>query len=116
MLRLRKEIVPGNAQREGGWCARWKRMIWEKWGRVALGLGMLWGMRRVDLGLLWGMRRVDLGLLWGMRRGDALVLGMFWSIRIDLEGGNALGNDPGFKNKVRDQNFVPVMLLRDPCL
>jgi hypothetical protein len=105
MLRLRKEIVPGNAQREGGWCARWKRMIWEKWGRVALGLGMLWGMRRVDL-----------GLLWGMRRGDALVLGMFWSIRIDLERGNALGKDPGINNKVRDQNFVPVMLLRDPCL
>jgi hypothetical protein len=105
MLRLRKEIVPGNAQREGGWCARWKGMIWEKWGRVALGLGMLWGMGRVDL-----------GLLWGMGRGDALVLGMFWSIRIDLEGGNALRKDPGFHNKVRDQNFVPVMLLRDPCL
>ena len=105
MFGLRKGIVPGNAQREGGWCARWKRMIWEKWGRVALGLGMLWGMRRVDL-----------GLLWGMRRGDALVLGMFWSIRIDLEGGNALGKDPGIDNKVRDQNFVPVMLLRDPCL
>jgi hypothetical protein len=69
-------------------------MIWEKWGRVALGLGMLWGMGR----------------------GDALVLGMFWSIRIDLEGGNALRKDPGFHNKVRDQNFVPVMLLRDPCL
>ena len=80
-------------------------MIWEKWGRVALGLGMLWGMRRVDL-----------GLLWGMRRGDALVLGMFWSIRIDLEGGNALGKDPGINNKVRDKNFVPVMLLLDPCL
>ena len=80
-------------------------MLWERWGRVAQGLGMLWGMGRVDL-----------GLLWGMGRGDALVLGMFWSIRIDLEGGNALRKDPGFHNKVRDQNFVPVMLFRDPCL
>jgi hypothetical protein len=69
MFCLRKGIVPGSARRENGWCARWKGMLWEKWGRVVLGLGMLWGMRRVDLGLgmLWGMRRVDLGLLWGTR-------------------------------------------------
>jgi hypothetical protein len=89
MLRLRKGIVPGNAQREGGWYARWKRMLWEKWGRVALWLGMLWGKGRRD----------------------ALVFGMFWLIRIDLEGGNALGNDVRIENKDRDQCFVLIMLL-----
>jgi hypothetical protein len=48
MFRLRKGIVPGSAQRENGWCARWKGMLGEKWGRAALGLGMFWEKGRRD--------------------------------------------------------------------
>ncbi len=67
-------------------------MLREKWGRVALGLRMFWGKGRRD----------------------ALVFGMLWLIRIDLEGGNALGNDLRIENKARDQCFVLVVLFRDP--
>jgi hypothetical protein len=80
-------------------------MLWKRWGRVALRLGMLcdgWG----------GGAVLCLGMLW--LNGNDLGLGILWVNGTDLEGENALEGVLRSENKTLAKCFIFLLLFLNP--